>query len=101
MSDFCQDLSTTSCNKAIIIFEYSVLVELDYSRALSRTFIHCSAWGRGADSSTAGDASTVTVLGSSLSQDRSVDFLHNTNLVASQARLPSYVYYSGMVSLTS
>jgi hypothetical protein len=26
-----------------------------------------------------------------------VDFLHNTNLVVSQARLPSYMNYSGMV----
>jgi hypothetical protein len=43
MSDFCRDLSTTSCNKAIIVFEYSVLMDFDYSRVLSRTFIHCSA----------------------------------------------------------
>jgi hypothetical protein len=27
-------------------------------------------------------------------QDRSVDFLHNTNSVISQARLPTYMYYS-------
>jgi hypothetical protein len=25
-----------------------------------------------------------------------VDFLHNTNLVISQARLPNYMYYSGI-----
>jgi hypothetical protein len=42
MLDFCRDLSTTSCNKATIIFEYSVLMEFNYSRVLSRTFIHCS-----------------------------------------------------------
>jgi hypothetical protein len=50
-----------------------------------------SAWGRGADFSTAGDgfSSAVAVLGSSSSQDRSVDFVHSTNLVVSQARLLS------------
>jgi hypothetical protein len=37
------------------------------------------------------------VLGSSPSQDRSVDFLHSTKLVVNQVRLPSYKYYSGMV----
>jgi hypothetical protein len=53
------------------------------------------AWGRGADSSTAGGgfSSAAVVLGSSPSQDRSVDFLHSKNLVVSQARLPSYMYY--------
>jgi hypothetical protein len=57
-----------------------------------------SAWGRRADSSTAGDgfSSAAAVLGSSPSQDRSVDFLHSTNLVVSPARLPYYMYYSGM-----
>jgi hypothetical protein len=37
-----------------------------------------SAWGRGADSSAAGAeaSSTAAVLGSSPSQDKSVDFLH-------------------------
>jgi hypothetical protein len=50
------------------------------------------------DSSTAGDgfSSAADVLGSSPSQDRSVDFLHSTNLVLSQARLPTYTYYSKM-----
>jgi hypothetical protein len=39
-----------------------------------------SAWGRGADSSAAGAeaSSAAAVLGSSPSQDKSVDFLHNT-----------------------
>jgi hypothetical protein len=37
------------------------------------------------------------VLGSSPSQDKSVDFLHSTKLVVNQVRLPSYKYYSGMV----
>jgi hypothetical protein len=58
-----------------------------------------SPWGRGADSSTAGDgfSSVAVVLGSSPSQDRSVNLLHSTDLVVSQARLPRYKYYSGMV----
>jgi hypothetical protein len=33
-------------------------------------------------------------LGSSPSQDRSLDFLHSTTLVINQARLPTYMYYS-------
>jgi hypothetical protein len=37
------------------------------------------------------------VLGSSPSQDKSVDFLHSIKLVVNQVRLPSYKYYSGMV----
>jgi hypothetical protein len=37
------------------------------------------------------------VLGSSPSQDRSVDFLHSTKLTVNQVRLPSYKYYSRMV----
>jgi hypothetical protein len=50
------------------------------------------------DSSTASDgfSSAAIVLSSSPSQDRSVDFLHNANLVVSQARLPNYMYYSGI-----
>jgi hypothetical protein len=58
-----------------------------------------SPWGREADSSTAGDGFSLVaaVLGSSPSQDRSVDFLHSTKLVVNQVRLPSYKYYSGMV----
>jgi hypothetical protein len=43
ISDFCQDLSTTSCTRQQPLFEYSVLVESDYSKVQSRTFIHCSA----------------------------------------------------------
>jgi hypothetical protein len=55
-----------------------------------------SARGRGADSSTAGDrlSSPAAALGSSPSQDRSVDFLHSTTLVISRVRLPTYMYYS-------
>jgi hypothetical protein len=47
-------------------------------------------------SSTAGDRSSspAATLGSSPSQDRSVDFLRNATLVISQARLPPYTYYS-------
>jgi hypothetical protein len=37
------------------------------------------------------------VLGSTSSQDKSVDFLHGTRLVVNQVRLPSYKYYSGKV----
>jgi hypothetical protein len=48
------------------------------------------------DTSTADDGSSspATALGYSHSQDRSVDFLHSSNLVISQARLPTYMYYS-------
>jgi hypothetical protein len=42
-------------------------------------------------------SSPATVLGSSPSQDKSVDFLHSTKLVVNQVRLPSYKYYSGKV----
>jgi hypothetical protein len=42
-------------------------------------------------------SSAVAVLGSSTSQDKSVDFLHGTKLVINQARLPSYKYYSGKI----
>jgi hypothetical protein len=56
-------------------------------------------WGREADSSTADVrfSSVAAVLGSSPSQDRSIDFLHSTKLAVNQVRLPSYKYYSGMV----
>jgi hypothetical protein len=37
------------------------------------------------------------VLGSSPSQDKSVDFLHSTTSVVNQVRLPSYKYYSGKI----
>jgi hypothetical protein len=45
-----------------------------------------------------GSSSTAGVLGSSPSQDKLVDFLHNTKSVVNQVRLPSYKYYSGKVS---
>jgi hypothetical protein len=56
------------------------------------------AWGRGVDSSTAVDgfSSAVPASGSSPSQDRSVDFLHNKHCVVSQERLLNSMYYSGM-----
>jgi hypothetical protein len=49
------------------------------------------------DSSAAGakTSSAAAVLGSSPSQDKSVDFLHSTRSVVNQVRLPSYKYYSG------
>jgi hypothetical protein len=58
-----------------------------------------SAWGRGADSSAAGaEASSATAaLGSSPSQDKSVSFLHSTQSVVNQVRLPSCMYYSGKI----
>jgi hypothetical protein len=58
-----------------------------------------SAWGRGVDSSAAGAeaSSAAAVLGSSSSQDKSVDFLHSTQSVVNQLRLPSYMYYSGKI----
>jgi hypothetical protein len=43
ISDFCRDLTTTFCTKQQPSFEYSVLVEFDYSRVQSRTFVHYSA----------------------------------------------------------
>jgi hypothetical protein len=57
-----------------------------------------SAWGRGVDSSTVAGkfSSAATASGSSPSQDRSVDFLHSTHWVVSQARLLNATYYSGM-----
>jgi hypothetical protein len=56
-------------------------------------------WGRGVDSSTVGVgfSSVATILGSSPSKDKSVNFVHSTKLVVNQVRLPSYKYYSGMV----
>jgi hypothetical protein len=65
----------------------------------SATGTTVSPWGREADSSVAGDgfSSVAVVLGSSPSQDRSVNFLHSTKLAVIQIRLPSYKYYSGMV----
>jgi hypothetical protein len=51
------------------------------------------------DSSAGGaeTSSTAAVLGSSLSQDKSVDFLHDTIVVVNQVTLPSYKYYLGKV----
>jgi hypothetical protein len=61
-----------------------------------------SAWGAGADSSAAGvDSSSATAaLGSSSSQDKSVDFLLSTRWVVNQVRLQIHMYYSGRSSLT-
>jgi hypothetical protein len=58
-----------------------------------------SAWGRGADSSTAGIESSLAAatLGSSPYQDKSVDFLRNTQSVVNQVRLPIYMYYLGKI----
>jgi hypothetical protein len=42
ISDFCRDLSTTSCTRQRLFLGYSVMAVFDYSRVLSRTFIHCS-----------------------------------------------------------
>jgi hypothetical protein len=58
-----------------------------------------SARGRGADSSVAGVESSLAtaVLGSSPSQDKSVDFLQSTSLMVNQVRLPGYTYYSGKI----
>jgi hypothetical protein len=55
-----------------------------------------SVCGRGADSSTSADRSSspAAALGSSPSQDRSVDFLHNTTPMIRQARLSIYMNYS-------
>jgi hypothetical protein len=57
-----------------------------------------STWGRGVDSSIAanGFSSAAAASGSFPSQDRSVDFLHSTHWVVSQARLLNSMYYSGM-----
>jgi hypothetical protein len=51
-----------------------------------------SAWGSGADSSAAGveSSSATAALVTSLSHDKSVDFLQSTSLVVNQVRLPSY-----------
>jgi hypothetical protein len=56
-----------------------------------------SAWGRGADSSVAGaeSSSVAAALDSSPSEDKSVNFLHSTQSVVNQVRLPIYMYYSG------
>jgi hypothetical protein len=58
-----------------------------------------SPWGRGSDSSVAGaeSSSAAAALGPSPSQDKSVDFLHNTQSVVNQLRLPIYMYYSGKI----
>jgi hypothetical protein len=54
--------------------------------------------GRGVASSTASVriSSAATALGSSPSQDRSVDFLHSKHRVVNQAQLLNSIYYSGM-----
>jgi hypothetical protein len=57
-----------------------------------------SVCGRGADTSTSVDrpSSPAAALGSSSSQDRSVDFLHNTIPMISQTRLWAYINYSAI-----
>jgi hypothetical protein len=64
---------------------------------VSTVGVTVSARGRGADSSAAGveSSSATTALGSSPSQDKSVDFLQSTSLVVNQVKLPGYTYYSG------
>jgi hypothetical protein len=42
-------------------------------------------------------SSATAALGSSPSQDKSVDFLQSTSLVVNQVRLPGYTYYSGKI----
>jgi hypothetical protein len=42
-------------------------------------------------------SSATAALGSSPSQDKSVDFLHSTQSVVNQVRLPIYMYYSGKI----
>jgi uncharacterized protein (DUF2132 family) len=42
-------------------------------------------------------SSATIVLGSSPSQDKSVDFLHGTQWAVNQVRLPNYMYYSGKI----
>jgi hypothetical protein len=61
-----------------------------------------SAWGAGADSSAVGveSSSATAALGSSSSQDRSVDFLLSTRWVVNQVRLQIHMYHSGRSSLT-
>jgi hypothetical protein len=43
-------------------------------------------------------SSATGELGSSSSQDKSVDFLHSTRWVVNQVRLPIYMYSSGRIS---
>jgi hypothetical protein len=68
---------------------YSPSTMLASGSIASTTGASVSASGRGVDSSAAGVA-----LGSSSSQDKSVDFLHSTRWVVNQVRLPIYMYYS-------
>jgi hypothetical protein len=65
----------------------------------STASVMVSVWRRGADSSAAGteSSSAAAALGSSPSQDKSVDFLQSTSLLVNQVRLPSYTYYSGKI----
>jgi galactitol-specific phosphotransferase system IIB component len=62
----------------------------------SVAYVVTSVCGRGVGSSTPTDRSSspAAALGSSPSQDRSVDLLHNTILVIIQARLLIYKNYS-------
>jgi hypothetical protein len=78
---------------------YSPSTMLASSSVVSTTDASVSAWGARADSSVAGaeSSSATTALGSSSSQVNSVDFLHSTQLVVNQVRLPNYIYYSGKI----
>jgi hypothetical protein len=42
ISDFCRDLSTTSCTRQQSLLGHLVLTKFNYSRVPSPTFIHCS-----------------------------------------------------------
>jgi hypothetical protein len=78
---------------------YSPSTMLASSSEASTASAMVSPWGRGADSSAAGveSSSAIIALGSSPSQDKSVDFLHSTQSVVNQVRLPIYMYYSGKI----
>jgi hypothetical protein len=78
---------------------YSPSTMLASGSVASTAGVTVSAWGAGADSSAAGvgPSSATTVQGSSSSQVKSVDFLHTTQLVVNQVRLPNYMYYLGKI----
>jgi hypothetical protein len=80
------------CN--ILTFNYAGLQQCSlYGRR------HGLALGRGADSLAAGakSSSAAAALGSSPSQDKSVNFLRSTQSVVNQVRLPINMYYSGKI----
>jgi hypothetical protein len=78
---------------------YSPSTMLASSSEASTDGATVSPWGRGANSSAAGveSSSVAAALGSSPSQDKSVDFLHSTQSVVNQVQLPIYMYYSGKI----